>query len=37
MLTAVDMFVILTSAALCWVTAAIALDRIIALIARHVR
>ena len=37
MLTTVDMFVILTSAALCWIGAAIALDRIVALIARHVR
>ena len=37
MLTTVDTLVILTSVALCWVTAAIALDRIVALIARHVR
>ena len=37
MLTTLDTLVILTSVALCWVTAAIALDRIIALIARHVR
>ena len=37
MLTTVDTLVILTSFALCWVGAAIALDRIVALIARHVR
>lgn len=37
MLTTVDTLVILTSTALCWVFAAIALDRIVALIARHVR
>ena len=37
MLTTIDTLVILTSVALCWIGAAIALDRIIALIARHVR
>ena len=37
MLTTVDTLVILTSVAICWVAAAIALDRIIAIIARHVR
>lgn len=37
MLTTLDTLVILTSAALCWIGAAIALDRIVALIARHVR
>ena len=37
MLTTVDTLVILASVAICWVGAAIALDRIIALIARHVR
>ena len=37
MLTTVDTLVILTSVALCWIGAAIALDRIIALIARHAR
>ena len=37
MLTTVDTLVILTSVAICWIGAAIALDRIIALIARHVR
>ena len=37
MLTTVDTLVILTSVAICWVGAAIALDRIIAIIARHVR
>ena len=37
MLTTVDTLVILTSVALCWIGAAIALDSIIALIARHVR
>ena len=37
MLTTLDTLVILTSAALCWVGAAIALDRIVAIIARHVR
>lgn len=37
MLTTVDTLVILTSVALCWIGAAIALDRIIAIIARHVR
>ena len=37
MLTTVDTLVILASVALCWVFAAIALDRVVALIARHVR
>ena len=37
MLTTIDTLVILTSTALCWVGAAIALDRIVTLIARHVR
>ena len=37
MLTTVDTLVILTGFALCWIGAAIALDRTIALIARHVR
>ena len=37
MLTTLDTLVILTSVALCWVTAAIALDRIITIIARHAR
>ena len=37
MLTTLDTLVILTSVALCWIGAAIALDRIVALIARHVR
>ena len=37
MLTTVDTLVILTSVAICWIGAAIALDRIIAIIARHVR
>lgn len=37
MLTTVDTLVILTSFGLCWIGAAIALDRIVALIARHVR
>jgi len=37
MLTTLDTLVILTSVALCWIGAAIALDRIITIIARHVR
>lgn len=37
MLTTVDTLVILTSVAICWVAAGIALDRIVALITRHVR
>ena len=37
MLTTVDTLVIFTGVALCWIGAAIALDRIIAIIARHVR
>ena len=37
MLTTLDTLVILTSVAICWVGAAIALDRIVALITRHVR
>ena len=37
MLTTIDTLVILTSVALCWIGAAIALDRIVAIIARHVR
>ena len=37
MRTPVDTRVILPSVALCWIGAAIALDRIVALIARHVR
>ena len=37
MLTTVDTLVILTSVGLCWIGAAIALDRIIALITRHIR
>ena len=37
MLTTLDTLVILTSAGLCWIGAAIALDRIITIIARHVR
>ena len=37
MLTTVDTLVILASAVICWVTAGIALDRIITIIARHVR
>ena len=37
MLTTVDTLVILTGVGLCWIGAAIALDRIVALIARHVR
>ena len=37
MLTTLDTLVILTSVAICWIGAAIALDRIVALIARHVR
>ena len=37
MLTTVDTLVILTSVGLCWIGAAIALDRIIAIIDRHVR
>lgn len=37
MLTTVDTLVILTSVAICWVGAAIALDRIVALITSHVR
>ena len=37
MLTTVDTLVILTSTALCWIGTAIALDRIITIIARHVR
>lgn len=37
MLTTLDTLVILTGTAICWVGAAIALDRIIALITRHVR
>ena len=37
MLTTVDTLVILTSVAICWVGAAIALDRIVAIIARHAR
>ena len=37
MLTTLDTLVILTSVGLCWIGAAIALDRTIALIARHVR
>ena len=37
MLTTLDTLVILTSTALCWVLAAIALDRIVTIIARHVR
>ena len=37
MLTTIDTLVILTSVAICWVGAAIALDRIVALITRHVR
>ena len=37
MLTTVDTLVILTGFALCWIGAAIALDRIITIIARHAR
>ena len=37
MLTTLDTLVILTGFALCWIGAAIALDRIVAIIARHVR
>ena len=37
MLTTVDTLMILTGFALCWIGAAIALDRIITIIARHVR
>ena len=37
MLTTVDTLVILTGVALCWIGAAIALDRIITIIARHAR
>ena len=37
MLTTVDTLVILTGFGLCWIGAAIALDRIITTIARHVR
>ena len=37
MLTTVDTLVILTGFGLCWIGAAIALDRIITIIARHVR
>ena len=37
MLTTLDTLVILTSVGLCWIGAAIALDRIIALITRHIR
>ena len=37
MLTTLDTLVILTSVALCWIGAAIALDRITTIIARHVR
>ena len=37
MLTTLDTLVILTSVELCWIGAAIALDRIITIIARHVR
>ena len=37
MLTTLDTLVVFGGMALCWVGAAIALDRIIALIARHVR
>ena len=37
MLTTLDTLVILASVAICWVGAAIALDRIVALITRHVR
>ena len=37
MLTTVDTLVIFTGFGLCWIGAAIALDRIITIIARHVR
>ena len=37
MLTTVDTLVIMNGFALCWIGAAIALDRIITIIARHAR
>ena len=37
MLTTVDTLVVLAGVGLCWIGAAIALDRIIATIARHAR